>query len=78
MILAGQREIDFERRQEIWQAIHRFIHELQPYLFGYNVPQKFAVSKRIRGFQTSAIDPGYMIRRWYFVDPEEPGTRPSR
>ncbi|QDU66655.1 ABC transporter substrate-binding protein [Engelhardtia mirabilis] len=78
LILAGQREVDFDKRQEIWKAIHRFLYDLQPYLFGYNVPQKFAMSKRIRGFQAFAIDPGYSIRRWYFVDPSEPGTRPNR
>jgi peptide/nickel transport system substrate-binding protein len=75
LILAGQREIDFEARQEIWKQIHRFLFDWQPYLFGYNVPNKFAMSKRLRGFKTYAIDPGYRIRDWYFVDPSEPGTR---
>jgi ABC-type transport system substrate-binding protein len=78
LIEAGQRELDFERRQEIWREIHRFLYDWQPYLFGYNVPQKFAMSKRIRGFETFAIDPGYSIRRWYFTSLDEPGTRTSR
>ena len=78
LILAGQREIDFDKRQAIWRDIHAFIYDWQPYLFGYNVPQKFAMSKRLRGFKTYAIDPGYQIRDWYFVDPAEPGTRTTR
>ena len=78
LILAGQREIDFEKRQEIWRSIHRFLYDWQPYLFGFNVPTKFAISKKLRGFQAFAIDPGYSLRRWYYVDPSEPGTRASR
>lgn len=78
LILKGQRELDFDARQEIWREIHRFVYDLQPYLFGFNVPQKFAMSKRIRGFKTYAIDPGYSIRDWYFVDADEPGTRSTR
>ena len=78
LILKGQREIDFEKRQEVWKAIHRFLYDWQPYLFGFNVPTKYALSKRLRGFQSFAIDPGYSLRRWYYVDPSEPGTRASR
>ena len=78
LILAGQREIDFEKRQEIWKAIHRYLYDWQPYLFGFNVPSKFAISKKLRGFQAFAIDPGYSLRRWYYVDPNQPGTRASR
>ncbi|MEZ5980291.1 MAG: ABC transporter substrate-binding protein [Planctomycetota bacterium] len=78
LILAGQRELDFDARQEIWKEIHRYLYDLQPYLFGYNVPQKFAIAKKIRGFQAFAIDPGYSIRRWYFTSLDEPGTRATR
>jgi peptide/nickel transport system substrate-binding protein len=76
LIAQGQRELDFEKRQLIWREMHRYIYnEVMPYLFGFNVPTKFAMSKRIRGMQNFAIDPGYSIRRWYFWDPKEPGTR---
>nr|MBC8451135.1 hypothetical protein [Planctomycetota bacterium] len=78
LIAAAQREIDFDKRQEIWKAMHRFIYDLQPYLFGFNVPSKFAMTKRIYGYQNFAIDPGYSIRRWYFIDPKEPNTRTTR
>ncbi|MEZ5974904.1 MAG: ABC transporter substrate-binding protein [Planctomycetota bacterium] len=77
-IEAGQKELDFEKRQAIWHNIHRRLYyDIQPYLFGFNVPRKFAMSKRIRGLQSFAIDPGYSIRRWYFADPNEKGTRSS-
>ena len=76
LILEGQRELDREKRMMVWNKMHRRIYEdIQPYLFMYNVPNKFGMSRRLRGFQTVAIDPGYVIRRWYFWDPEEPGTR---
>ncbi len=78
MIRAIQRETDFAKRQVIWRKLHTFIYDLQPYLFGFNVPSKFAMSKRIRGFKTVALDPGYVIRDWHFTSLDEPGTRPTR
>ena len=76
LIEAGQRELDFKKRMEIWHQIHRRLYqEIQPYLFMYNIPRKFAMNKKMRGFQKVAIDPGYVIRRWYYWDPEQPGTR---
>ena len=78
MIRAIQRETDFEKRQVIWRELHTFIYDLQPYLFGFNVPSKFAMSKRIRGFKTVALDPGYVLRDWYFTSLDEPGTRLTR
>ena len=58
--------------------MHRFIYDLQPYMFLYNVPSKYAMSRKIHGYQTFAIDPGYSIRRWYYIDPAIPGTRATR
>ena len=77
MILEGTRELDHAKRQAVWRRMHAYIYDWQPYLFGYNVPQKFAMSRRIRGFQAFAIDPGYSIRRWHFTS-DEPGTRATR
>lgn len=74
LIDAGQRELDREARLDIWHRIHRRIYELQPYLFMYNVPRKFAMNKKIRGFQSFAVRPGYSVRRWYFAE-GTPGTR---
>lgn len=76
LIALGQVELDYEKRQLIWNKLHKHLYEnVMPSLFGFNVPRKFAMSKEIRGFQTFAISPGYSIRRWYFADPEKPGTR---
>lgn len=74
LIEAGQRELDKEKRLGIWHQIHRRIYDLQPYLFMYNVPRKFAMNKKIRGFQSFAVRPGYSVRRWYYP-PGTPGTR---
>ena len=76
LILAGQKELDFEKRQLIWQQMHERIYdEVVPYIFMYNVPRKFAMNKKLRGVQIVAPDPGYVIRRWHYVDPEVAGTR---
>ena len=76
LILAGQKELDFEKRQLIWQQMHERIYdEVVPYIFMYNVPRKFAMNKQLRGVQIVAPDPGSVIRRWHYVDPEVAGTR---
>ena len=76
LILAGQKELDFEKRRLIWQQMHERIYdEVVPYIFMYNVPRKFAMNKQLRGVQIVAPDPGYVIRRWHYVDPEVAGTR---
>lgn len=69
LIEAMQLELDGAKRGELGRALHRRLYELQPYLYGVKVPNKFAISKRIRNFRTSAIDPGYSIRDWWIVDP---------
>ncbi len=63
-----QVELDPVKRGEIGRARHARLYELQPYNYGVKVPNKFAMSKRIRNFRTSALDPGYSIREWYFAD----------
>lgn len=78
MILEGQRELDKDKRQLVWQRMHEYLYDWQPYLFGYNVPRKFAISNQIRGMELFAIDPGYSVRRWYYVDPSVPNTRTER
>jgi ABC-type transport system substrate-binding protein len=76
LIAKGQRELDPRKRAEIWKELHRRIYELQPYLFCYNAPRKFAMNKAIRGFQSVPIDPNYVVRRWYYPA-GTPGTRPT-
>lgn len=76
LIEQGQRELDKVKRIKIWNKIHQHLHQVQPYLFMYNVPRKFALNKKIRGFQSFAIRPGYHVRRWHFPL-GTPGTRPT-
>jgi ABC-type transport system substrate-binding protein len=72
-----QKELDPDVRAALQRQIHARIYELQPYLFAYNPPRKFAMSKAIRGFQAVHIDPNYVIRRWYYPA-GTPGTRATR
>jgi hypothetical protein len=36
-------------------------------MFGVWTPHRFAMNKRVRGFQAFALDPGYSLRRWYLA-----------
>jgi peptide/nickel transport system substrate-binding protein len=76
LIERGQRELDAAKRAAIWRELQHKIYDLQPYLFGYNPPRKFAMNKRIRGFQSVPISPNYVVRRWYYPE-GTPGTRPT-
>jgi peptide/nickel transport system substrate-binding protein len=78
LIRAGQMELDQARRQQIWHRIHALIYELQPYLFMYNIAQKYALNRDVRGFQAFAKDPGYSLRRWHYSSLDVPGTRATR
>jgi hypothetical protein len=53
------------------------VYELQPYLFCYNVSRRFAMNRKLRGFQNVVIDPNYVVRRWYYAE-GTPGTRATR
>lgn len=74
LIEQGQREIDDDARAAIWRRLHARIHELQPYLFGWNPPRKFGLKKSIRNVQLVPIDPNVVLRRWYYPE-GTPGTR---
>ncbi len=76
LIGKGQRELDPARRASIWHELQRKVYDLQPYLFCFNVPRKFAMNRKIRGFQSVPITPNYVIRRWYYPE-GTPGTRPT-
>lgn len=77
IIHRGQRELDEQKRAGIWHELHRYLYDLQPYLFMLNSPRKFAMNKAIRGHQSFMISPGYDPRRWYYPE-GTPGTRPTR
>lgn len=74
LIERGQRELDAAKRGQIWRELQARVYALQPYLFGFNAPKKFAVNKNLRGVQTVKLDPNYVIRRWYYAA-GTPGTR---
>jgi len=75
LIEAIQTEVDREKRKALWHEFHAEIYERQPYLFMFNVPRKYAAAKKVRGIKHTPINPGYVLRDWYYVDPSIPGTR---
>jgi peptide/nickel transport system substrate-binding protein len=70
-----RRELDFEKRQEAWRALHERIYELQPYLFGQTPPLKIAFNKALRGVKLYNFAPGFRLRDMYYEE-GTPGTRP--
>ena len=77
LIERGQRELDPARRAAIWRELHARIYELQPYLFAFSPPRKFALDQGLRGVELVLMDPNYVLRRWY-RPAGTPGTRATR
>jgi peptide/nickel transport system substrate-binding protein len=77
LIEAGQKELDHAARQAIWRRLHARLFELQPYLFCFAPDRKFALTRAIRGFQETRIDPNWDLRELYYPL-GTPGTRPAR
>ncbi len=75
LIELGRRELDDDKRHAIWRELHARIYSLQPYLFGWNVPRKIAINKRVHGFKLHKFEPGYRMRDLY-LEAGTPGTRP--
>ena len=75
LIEAGRRELDVEKRSAIWYELHQRIYDLQPYLFGWNVPRKLAINKKLRGVKLYKFDPGFRMRDIYYAAGTE-GTTP--
>ena len=63
-----QVEINPARQKQLFSNLQRRVYALQPYMFGVNVPRKFAMSKRVRNLECFVLDPGYSIRRWYVIE----------
>jgi ABC-type transport system substrate-binding protein len=68
LIEALQVELDPAQRTALFHRLQRRIYELQPFLFGVCAPHRFAISRRVRGVQLFALDPGYSIRRWFVTE----------
>lgn len=77
LIERGQRELDPVRRAAVWRELHARIYALQPYLFAFSPPRKFAIDQGLRGVQLVLMDPNYVLRRWY-RPAGTPGTRATR
>jgi peptide/nickel transport system substrate-binding protein len=63
-----QVELDAAKRAALFHELQRRIYDLQPFLFGVCAPHRFALSRRVRGVQLFALDPGYSLRRWFLVE----------
>lgn len=68
LIDALQQELDDELRALLLRELQGLIHAGQPYMFGVSVPSRFAMARRVRGFASTALQPGYSIRDWYIVE----------
>lgn len=78
LIARGARELDDETRWGLWRELHRYLYEqVQPYLYLYAPPRKFALNLALRGVQFFKLTPGYSLRRWHYPA-GTPGTRPTR
>jgi peptide/nickel transport system substrate-binding protein len=77
LVELGRRETDRAERMQIWHALQRRVYELQPYLFLFNVPVRYALRRDLHGFDAFDVDPYYAVRDWYFAA-GTPGTRPAR
>ena len=49
----------------IWHELHTRIYEMQPYMFGWNVPRKIAINKKLRGVKLYKFDPGTGELLWH-------------
>ncbi|GJM22292.1 MAG: hypothetical protein DHS20C15_22070 [Planctomycetota bacterium] len=77
LIDAGRRELDPAKRYVIWRQLHERIHSQQPYLFGWTVPRKLAINKKLHGVKIYKFEPGFRLRDLYYAE-GTPGTRPLR
>jgi peptide/nickel transport system substrate-binding protein len=60
-----QSELVPAKRDALFKQLQARVYEQQPCMFGLWAARRFALSKRVRGVQLFALDPGYSLRRWY-------------
>jgi peptide/nickel transport system substrate-binding protein len=77
LIAQIQVELDPTLRRGLFAQLQRRVYELQPYLFLFNVPVRYALRRDLHGFDAFDVDPYYAVRDWYFAA-GTPGTRPAR
>lgn len=68
LIVSLQRALEPSASRELFHRLQARVHQLQPCMFGLWAARRFALSRRVRGVQWFALDPGYSLRRWYVVD----------
>lgn len=62
LIDGARRELNFSRRKDLYQRLHEVLADDQPYTWTVQVSLKRAISKRLRGVDTS---PAYGLFLWY-------------
>lgn len=65
LIASLQRELDPALNRTLFHRLQSRVHQLQPCMFGLWAARRYALSKRVRGVQLFALDPGYSLRRWF-------------
>jgi len=75
LILEGRRLFDQDKRQAIYQQIHRIIYEDQPYLFLYVPDAMPIVHARIRNVIATPIGIGHNLIDWFVPSVEQRYTR---
>lgn len=68
-------ELDPAKRHDLFMKLDARIYELQPYLFGWNVPRKIAFNRKLHGVKLYKFNPGYSLLDMYYAE-GTPGTRP--
>ncbi|MBI4481018.1 MAG: hypothetical protein HY651_13450 [Acidobacteria bacterium] len=71
LIEDSRRTLDDTARRKLFFRLDRILHEQQPYLFLYVIPELGAYDKRYRGVKFYKLRPGYDLTEWYL--PEEAG-----
>jgi len=77
LIEEGQVTLDRATRVLVWRELQHRLYELQPYLWGFSPPRKFAYSQKLHGVEFVRPDPNYVARRWYLPAGTQ-GTREKR
>ncbi len=68
LIASLQRELDPASNRALFHRLQARVHQLQPCIFGLWAARRYALSKRVRGVQLFALDPGYSLRRWFVAE----------
>ncbi len=68
LIAKLQRELDPASSRALFHRLQARVHQLQPCMFGLWAARRYALSKRVRGVELYALDPGYSLRRWFVVE----------